>query len=397
MTAPTGERLRIVVTGILVRTPLGGLSWHYMHYLLGLKALGHDVIYFEDSDDWEECCYDPSTHTVGPDPSFGLRWAGTVLEQVDFGDSWAYHDVHTKTWHGPLGEKARDFCRSADILLNVSGACWLRDWLRGIPRRVYVDTDPAFEQVRILTTDFRRELADEHNVFFTFGENLSTGTATCPDADRSWLATRQPIAMEWWPAIRGRSESPFTTVLQWDSYPTREYDGRFYGMKSHSFETVFGLPMRTSQPLELALAGVKAPRQRLMEGGWRIADALEVTRDPWSYRAYIQGSKAEFTIAKHGYVEGNTGWFSERSAGYLATGRPVITQSTGSPLPTGEGLLTFSSEDEAAAALDDVANDYARHCAAARELATEYFDAEHVLTRLLEQSSAGTLEVQPAI
>jgi hypothetical protein len=39
----TTERCRIVFTGYLVRFPLGGYAWQVAHYLLGFRALGHDV------------------------------------------------------------------------------------------------------------------------------------------------------------------------------------------------------------------------------------------------------------------------------------------------------------------------------------------------------------------
>ena len=80
------------------------------------------------------------------------------------------------------------------------------------------------------------------------------------------------------------------------------------------------------------------------------------------------------------------GWFSERSACYLAAARPVITQDTGfgTVLPTGEGLFAFNTSDEAAAAFEAVESDYDRHSRAAREIAEEYFRAETVLARLLD-------------
>ena len=45
------------------------------------------------------------------------------------------------------------------------------------------------------------------------------------------------------------------------------------------------------------------------------------------------------------------GWFSDRSACYLASGKPVLAQDTGfgDTLPTGDGLLAFSTLDEAVA------------------------------------------------
>ena len=57
----------------------------------------------------------------------------------------------------------------------------------------------------------------------------------------------------------------------------------------------------------------------------------------------------------------SAGWFSERSGAYLASGRPVLMEETGisQHMPTGEGLLIFSSIDEAAARVHEVMDRYA--------------------------------------
>ncbi len=80
-----------------------------------------------------------------------------------------------------------------------------------------------------------------------------------------------------------------------------------------------------------------------------------------------------------------TGWFSDRSACYLAAGRPVITQDTGfgTILPTGEGLFAFNTMDEILTAFEAIKRDYEKHCRAAGDIAEEYFKAETVLARLL--------------
>ena len=61
----------------------------------------------------------------------------------------------------------------------------------------------------------------------------------------------------------------------------------------------------------------------------------------------MQGSWAEFGLAKLGYVAARCGWFSDRSVCYLASGRPVVAQDTGFGewLPAGEGVLAFSDAD----------------------------------------------------
>jgi hypothetical protein len=64
----------------------------------------------------------------------------------------------------------------------------------------------------------------------------------------------------------------------------------------------------------------------------------------------------------------------------------VAVQDTGfsTVLPVGEGLLAFSTLEEAVAAIKEIETNYARHAKAARALAVEYFDAAKVLTGLLD-------------
>src|SRR5262249_2765853 len=131
-------------------------------------------------------------------------------------------------------------------------------------------------------------------------------------------------------------------------------------------------------------------RALLEEHGWHVVDAAAVSADVDQYRDYICTSQGEFTVAKDQNVRLRTGWFSDRSAAYLAAGRPVVTQETGfsANLPVGRGLFAFSTLDEAAAAVDAIASDYAGHRAAARAVAAEYFDHAVVLPALLNACGA---------
>jgi hypothetical protein len=63
-----------------------------------------------------------------------------------------------------------------------------------------------------------------------------------------------------------------------------------------------------------------------------------------------------------------------------------VTQETGFSdlLPVGAGLFAVRDSGEAADALEQIENDYARHAAAARKVAEDYFDSRNVLTQLLE-------------
>ena len=94
------EKLRIIVGGYIGLYPTGGATWDYIQYPLGLKLLGHDVYYFEDTavypmyqsdgDKWNDC-------------SDTVRFIKTAMENVGLGERWAcasrqhQHPQHERT------------------------------------------------------------------------------------------------------------------------------------------------------------------------------------------------------------------------------------------------------------------------------------------------------------
>lgn len=376
--------------GYFVRCPLGGMAWHHLQYAIGLAQLGHEILFIEDSGDEPWACYDPQRGITDADPSYGLRFAHATFQQVGLGRRWAYHDALGSRWHGPAASGVGAFCRSADVLLNLSGENPLRSWVLDIPVRVYVDTDPVFTQLRHLTSTARLERARQHTAFLTFGENWSRSGHSIPDDGFAWRPTRQPVVLDAWPATAIRDSGRFTTVMQWDNTlqdAPREFAGTRFGRKADSFPPYMDLPALSGLPLEIALGGEAAPRSELRARGWSVRDPLQVTRDPWTYQRYIQHSRGEFSVAKSAYVVSRSGWFSERTAVYLASGRPAVVQDTGFTdwLDAGEGIIAFDSPPSAAAALRDVQRRYEVHRKAARSVAERMFDSRLVLRRLLEQ------------
>ena len=69
--------MKILFAGIIARYPYGGVTWCSLMYLLGLRALGHEVLYLEDTG---ECIYDPEADTRSTDPSYGTRYIRAALE-----------------------------------------------------------------------------------------------------------------------------------------------------------------------------------------------------------------------------------------------------------------------------------------------------------------------------
>jgi len=384
------SRLRVIVLGWLIRGPAGGCAWHYLNYLLGLAELGHEVYYFEDSGDIP-ACYDRAMSNPNNDSSYGLSFASRILEKLGLGDRWVYYDAPANEWKGACARDARELCETADLVLNVSGANPLRDWLARVSVRALIDTDPGFTQVRNLADASFRHSCNAHTVFFSFGENIGKPSSSVPLDGFHWHPTRQPVAFDAWPKISGSCCGRYTSVLTWESPDLFEHDGlRLSALKSESFRPFVGLPQRLGQIFQLAVRGSTAALAALREAGWGIADVDEVANDPWTYQAFIQTSKAEFSIAKVGYVLTQSGWFSERSAVYLASGRPVIAQNTGFPewLPCGTGVFAFRSPEDVVQAISEIDSNYDTHCRAARALAEEYFAARRVLPPLIETAMA---------
>ena len=88
--------MKILFAGIIARYPFGGVTWCSLMYLLGLRALGHEVLYLEDTG---ECIYDPERNEISPDPSYGTRYIHNALEPFGLGDRWCFVN-YDDTYHG---------------------------------------------------------------------------------------------------------------------------------------------------------------------------------------------------------------------------------------------------------------------------------------------------------
>ncbi len=383
--------MRILVTGLIGQYAFGGVTWDYLQYVLGFQALGHDVWYLEDTACW---AYDPIKEEPSADCSYNVNYLERVMHEFDLGDRWIYRNEATDTYHGPAGAAADEIIRTADVLVNVSGACWLRDVTAAVPRKLFVDGDPMFTHIGLTTNGKTRDHVLAHEEHWTFGLNVGRPGCKVPTAGIVWRPTVQPIAIDWWrknllPVTHDHvARGAWTTVMNWASYRPQIFEGAEYGNKDLEFARFFDLPRHTTEKFVLAMGqgiGRNRPTERLNEAGWTIIEPDVHLPDYATYHDFLANSKAEWSIAKHGYVQSRSGWFSCRSACYLALGKPVVVQDTGwsEHLPAGEGALAFSTMDEAAAGIAAVAADYARHSAAARRFAETHFDAAKVCAELL--------------
>ena len=374
--------LKIVCSGHLVRHPVGGHSWHHLQYLVGLKRLGHQVTFFEDWG-WTDSCWDPPRGVMTSDATYGIAYLRRLLEPHQLDDSWCYL-AEDGTAHGMPRHRLVQRLREADLYLNLSYINWIPE-LEECRRRVLVDTDPVFTQIGGfgMGGPFSR-----YDALFTYGENVHRAGCEMPDGGARWLPTRQPVVLDLWPVTVGDEHGPITTVMNWSAYGEREHNGRVYGQKDREFGAFFTLPREAGEEMEIAVNGPGPIRTRLADGGWRLVDVDDVSRDPFSYQRFLRRSRAEFCVAKHAYVVTRSGWFSDRSSAYLASGRPVVVQDTGFSqfLPCGRGLLAYDTHEQALAAIASLRDDYPQHCRAARDLVEHYFDARRVLGDLLERA-----------
>ena len=71
----------------------------------------------------------------------------------------------------------------------------------------------------------------------------------------------------------------------------------------------------------------------------------------------------------------------------MAAGKPVIVQDTGfsKVLPVGDGILIFTTLDEAVSAIHEVEENYQQHSQSALVIAKEYFCSDKVLSNLLDK------------
>jgi hypothetical protein len=195
--------------------------------------------------------------------------------------------------------------------------------------------------------------------------------------------------MEYWEGEVPAGTDAWTTVMNWSSYKPKEFQGETYGQKDSEFLKFVDLPEMTGEPFVLAMGqgvGKSRPTELLTGKGWKIVEPDECLPDYSTYREFLMGSKAEWSVAKNGYVKSRSGWFSCRSACYLAAGRPVVVQDTGwsDCLPSGDGVLAFSEPEDAADAIRRISENYAHHSAAARAYAIEHFDAATVCDEFLQ-------------
>lgn len=389
-----------VVAGAIANKPFnGGEAWVRLSWARGLRRLGWRVAVLEEIE--PATCVDSTGHVVAPETSVNNRWFSDVMREfglTELSTLWC----QTGSITGLPGSELHDLLHEADLLVNISGNLTSPELRDACSRRVYVDIDPGYTQLWSaagLATGI-----ESHDVHVTIGSNIGTPASRIPTNGVTWHHVLPPVVLEDWPAcptvsggdlfgqpvLDGRDGIRFTTVATWRGpYGPMHWDGRTLGSKVHQFRAFASLPSRTRATFEMALdidPCEHADRELLAAQDWAVVDPLCAAGTPHAFRQYVQRSAAEYSVAQEMYVVTDSGWFSDRSTRYLSSGRPVLIQDTGfsRTLPVGEGLVPFTTMDDAVAGAESIVEDYSAHAGAARRLAEEYFDSDRVLMGFLE-------------
>src|SRR5574341_42074 len=136
---------RIVVVGYAIRHPLGGNLFAFLHHVLGLHFLGHQVFYLEESG-WAKSCYDPIKHEYGDDPTSGLSAVRNLIEGYGVKIPVCFVNRGPGNVEGTDWENLKRVLGEADLLMNVGGVCWLPEF-HLCRRRALIDKDPFFTQI----------------------------------------------------------------------------------------------------------------------------------------------------------------------------------------------------------------------------------------------------------
>lgn len=387
MSSDRPSRGKIICFGIYFWYPLAGVTYQMLHYLLGLKALGYDVYYVEDS---YRDVFDPFLGDYTYDYANVVRHLAPTLDQFGFEGKWCCRDGQGSVYG--LSEAAlAQLYRDADGSLNLCGGHEVREEHMQIKRRVYVESDPFSIQVRVAKGDAgSKEFLDQHDAHFTFGENVGSPDCLTPATGHHWMPTRQPVHMDLWRSADTGGKT-FNTITTWkNKTEPLEWQGELYHWtKDREFLKYIDLPLRRpASQFELATGHDEAVWSMLHENRWRVIDAQTVSLDHNVYRDYICQSRGEFTVSRDQYARPRTGWQSDRSVCYLAAGRPVITGETGfsNHMPTGRGLFGYDGMDDILAAVDAIESDYEGNCRAARDLAENYFCSIKVMKSLMTRA-----------
>ena len=353
----------------------GAYMWAFLHWALGLRALGFHVIWLDSV--LEET---PETEVARRVQELKSR-----LASYDMATDVAVvrRDGSPLSLEGCPGVEVLE---DSELFIDL-GYDLAANVLERSARSVFVDIDPGLTQTWLRQGELS---IAPHRFYLTYGETVGRPGSKVPDCGLPWLYTPPPVFLAAWQLRAPPAEAPFSTVTSWWGEWLVLGDKLIDNSKRAGFIEYLQLPGKTSAKLELAAPftshpGDVADRQLLEDNGWTVRDVRAVSSTPQAFQDYVACSHGEFSCVKSGYCVLETGWMTERTLNYLASGRPAIIQHAGRSriLPDANGLFRFRTLDEAATYLNEAERNREFHGRAARAIVEEYFDSTKVLPRVL--------------
>lgn len=381
--------MRIVVAGRLADgADRGGTTWSALQYVLGLRRLGHDVLFVtegdRDSDRVPLERTEAAAYFRGVTGRFGLQGRAAMLRPG------------TREGVGMSYDEALRFCRTAELLVNLSGAVRDPAVLDAVRLRAWVELDPE-------RTPARRDEGDPvfaaHDQFFTTALAVEDEACSLPSGGVDWTSTLPPVVLEEWPLDGRIRYHALTAVAGWwrDEMGAVGREGAS-ATGAGALGPYLSAPERGHVRFLLAVAMEqedRRPLELLRRHGWALVDPRRVAGTPDAFRSFVQGSIGGLGPIRPSYAESRCGWLAGRVACYLASGRPVLAHDTGFAhrIPCGLGLVPFRTEEDVVEGVESLHSDYPSHGRAARRIAEAHFDSTRVLTRMLDRMSRDAPEV----
>jgi hypothetical protein len=351
----------IVVSGNVLSRPGGASLAVHLQYLIGLRKLGHRVMYLEERGLADSS--DPAREPGSGVPRAGLVLLRDLLRRCRVDVKIVWVDADAGLVGGMVWQQLRRRLSRADLLIDLGGHCFLEE--RALPARralVELDDDP------VLRAPGRQQ---DHDLYFSYRRNL----AGREEVD--WLPTVPPVVPRLWYGPPSHLGMPLQVLAGSDG-----------GSATARFSELVAIGQRVGAPMWITVpAGDAELGSQLRAAGAAVCDAREVDASLSTFRASVIGSHAALS-----FLEADTGdygsWLSSRSACFLAAGRPVVVASSGAGpwLPAGDGVMSVGGTDEAAAAIERIRSDLPRYSSAARGAAEQAFHYRVVLPWLLERA-----------
>jgi hypothetical protein len=247
----------IVWTGTVGR---GGHIMYALHWLYGLRLLGHEVLYYDRIDDRPE-----SAALFGR--IVDRWWDRRLAVAMRATGASAY---------GPSVPEIEAFAREAAgiISLGCRFSAEPDPWLASVHPRVLVDQDPGFSQLWATEASVE-EVLGRHDLYFTVGRNIGTARSAVPTLGLDWRPIWNPVVMEWWSSKAAPKRRRFTTIagLWLNSY--QPFQGVLWGPKAEELKRFLRLPTLAGEPIEIALEAGSGDElvAELEQHGWHVVSA----------------------------------------------------------------------------------------------------------------------------